>query len=237
MRSRSLSVVIPALNEEGNIKSVCDDVSRLADRCLSEYEILVFDDASTDRTAEIVRQLQRENPRLLLFQNPINRGIGYNFRAGALKARYDSILMVPGDNEIIADSLGPMLRELGTCDLLVGYASNPEIRPLFRRWVSRLFTSLINLLFGLKLHYYNGPAVIPVNLAIEFAPISGSFAYMASILVQALKKRGRDYKEFAFRLQERRYGKTKAFRLRNVIRVISDLVVLVRKVYFGSPVA
>ena len=229
MDSKSLSVIIPAYNEEGNIHSACEDIARVAEKHLSDYEILVFDDASQDQTSEVVQQFQKENSHVLLFRNPVNKGLGYNYRAGILNARCRYAIMVPGDNEVVADSLEGIFKQVGMTDIIITYATNPEVRPLWRQRVSGIFTGVLNFLFGLNVRYYNGPSVIRTDLAREFVSFTNSFAYMAVILVQLLKS-GASFKQMGFVLRARQYGETKAFRLKNVMSVMWDIVSLFWKV-------
>lgn len=227
--SKSLTLIVPALDEEKNIHAVCEALTRLANQCFRHYEILVFDDASRDRTAELVKELQKDCPQIVLFKNPVNRGLGNNFREGVLRARSEYVMMVPGDDEIVVESLKATFQQVGSADLLLGYSTNATVRPLVRRLISRLYTQLLNFLFGLKLRYYNGPSVVRTDLAKQFLPAESSFAYMAVIVVQAIKA-GYRYKQVPFSLRERRFGKSKAFRLKNVVRVFRDILFLFWKV-------
>lgn len=225
MITRSLTIIIPAFNEEGNIESACRDVNDVAKKHLSEYEILVVDDASRDRTAEIVANLQKEIPNLVLLKNPVNKGLGYNYRRCLTEARFPYALMYPGDNEMGAPSLGPIFDKIGTTDMIVTYCANTEVRSFQRRLVSRIFTQSINFLFGLNIPYYNGPCIVRTDLAREFLPATSSFAYMAIILVRSIKS-GASYQTMPFLLIARGHGKTKAFRLKNIVSVIKDVLAL-----------
>lgn len=229
MPSKSLSIIVPAFNEERNIRATCVEVARIAGGEIPDYEILVIDDASQDRTAEIVRELQKSNPRIILIQNQVNRGLGHNYRIGISKARCDYAIMVPGDNEMVAESLEEIFGQVGTADAIICYSENPEVRPQWRQAISKLFTFCVNFLFGLRVRYYNGPSLIRTDLARAFAPSTSSFAYMAVILIQLLKS-GASYKEMSFRLRHRPFGRTKAFRPKNVVKVIWDILALFWKV-------
>ncbi len=225
MNTRSLSIIIPAFNEEGNIESACRDVDDIAKKHLSDYEILVVDDASQDRTAEIIANLQKEISHLILLRNPVNKGLGYNYRKCLSESRFPYAMMVPGDNETVASSLGAIFQKIGTADIIVCYASNPGVRSFRRRLVSKIFTQSINFLFGLNIRYYNGPCIVRTDLAKNFVPSTSSFAYMAVILIRSLK-RGFSYQEMPFALRARGHGKTKAFHLRNIINVMRDVLIL-----------
>ena len=228
-----LSIIVPAFNEEGNIQAVCEGLRRIADQTLDDYEILLFDDASRDRTAVIARTMEKTHSRLRVIQNPVNRGLGYNYREGALRAKFDYVAIVPGDNEVLPESLIEMFRRVGSADLVLGYSANASIRPWQRRFISRVYTRFLNLLFGLKVRYFNGPTVVRTDLARRFAPASESFAYMAVTVVRSLKT-GSSYCEVPFRIQARNYGKTKAFKFKNVVKVVRDILTLWWQIFIRS---
>ena len=225
MTKKSLSIIIPAYNEEGNIRATCEGMTELAQKYLEDYELLVFDDCSPDRTSEVVKELQHANSRILLFRNELNKGLGYNYRAGILRARCAYTIMVPGDNEVIAGSLKEAFQGLGGTDIIVCSSTNAHVRPFMRQLISKIFTFSLNLVFGLKVRYYNGPAVIRTDLARENLPSTNSFAYMAVLLVYCLK-RGASYTHRTFSLRPRKFGKTKAFEFKNVVTVLRDILKL-----------
>jgi glycosyltransferase involved in cell wall biosynthesis len=95
----SLSVVLPAYNEEGNIeKTVSEAISYLKKR-FREYEIIVVNDGSVDRTGEIVRGLSSSNPRIILVSHPENQGYGAALRSGFAKASLDYIFLMDSDGQ------------------------------------------------------------------------------------------------------------------------------------------
>jgi len=230
-KAKSLTIVVPAYNEEGNIVPTCEGVIELAEKYLEDYEVLVFDDASADKTAEKVREIERKNSHVRLIRNERNQGLGYNYRAGVQQAACRYVMMVPGDNEVIAASLETIFKELGEADIGICYAANSGIRPQARQFISRLFTGILNFLFGLKVLYFNGPNVLRADLAKANLPTTSSFAYMAILLVTLLKQ-GHSFKHYTFELKPRLYGKTTAFRFKNVIRVMRDIAQLFWRVYF-----
>ena len=84
---RSLSVVIPAYNEEKRLLATLQQVERyLDDSGWTPYEILVVDDGSTDGTPALVRAFAEDHPEVRLLRNPGNRGKGYSVRHGMLAA-------------------------------------------------------------------------------------------------------------------------------------------------------
>lgn len=218
----SLSMIIPALNEEDNLRGAVSTVLEAIGNRSANYELLVFDDGSTDLTGQIADGLAASNPRIRVIHNPHNFGLGYNFTRGVELARMDYIAWFPGDNEVPGEALRSILDAVGSAEIVVPYIANPSVRSLPRRLLSWGFVSLINLLFGLRLRYYNGLCVFPRRLLLSVPLQSHGFAYMAAILVRLIRA-GHSYVEVSMPTGIRQHGQTKAFRLKNVLSVLGTV--------------
>ncbi len=98
MNSMTLSVVIPAYNEERRLPATLDAVFAWLDaNSYSNAEILIVDDGSQDATRELIAARAKSEPRLRLVKNPGNRGKGYAVRHGMMEAQGDWILMSDAD--------------------------------------------------------------------------------------------------------------------------------------------
>ena len=214
----TMTIVIPALNEEANISAAVQEVLRVVEPRCSEYEILLFNDGSTDRTGSIMEDLARANPKVRVFHNPSPRNTGAVFSQGVEQARYEYIMMVPGDNENPAQALIAPIEAVGKADLVIAYTVNPEVRPLARRIISRAYTTLLNLLFGLRLRYYNGTSIYRTKDLRRIRIGTHSFGHLAERLIKLIKS-GSSYWEVGVPIAAPRGRQSKAFRLKNLIGV------------------
>ena len=222
----SVSIIVPALNEEGNLRGTEQCVKgALKKEAIDDYEILIFNDGSTDRTGEVARELAAEDEKIKAIDNPGNMGFGYNYTEGVRLATKDYVMMVPGDNEIPEEAIRRVLAMAGEADMVVPYTSNTEVRPATRRIISRLFVVVINTLFGLGVRYYNGTCLHRAEL-LKLVPMkSWDFAYMAAILVRLIKS-GATYVEVGVEITQREAGASKAFALKNVVSVGRTILTL-----------
>ncbi|MEW6544243.1 MAG: glycosyltransferase family 2 protein [Nitrospirota bacterium] len=222
MNERTLSIIIPALNEEGSLPTAVTTVlGAIGDR-FADYELLIFDDGSTDRTGAIADGLAAGNPHIRVIHNPRNMGFGYNYRRGVELARMEYVTMFPGDNEIPGEAIQAILAAVGSVDIVVPYISTPAVRSRSRQMISSAFVELVNLLFGLRLSYYNGPCVHRRSLLLSVPMRTHGFAYMAAILVRLIRS-GHSYIEVPMSLQARQHGRSKAFKLKNIVSVLRTL--------------
>lgn len=227
-----ITVIVPALNEEGNLAAAVGEVlGALDDNVFDGYEILIFDDGSTDNTGKIADDLAVRNKNIKVIHNGVTRGFGYNYREGVRLSTRDYVIMIAGDNELPGSSIKEVLRHAGSADIVIPYTINKEVRPLLRRIISRAGVNLVNFLFGLKIRYYNGP-VLHKSEIIKSVPLTtNGFAYQIEALVQLLKS-GYSYLEVGMNIRIREHGTTKIFRIKNLVSVIRTLNKLFWKIYF-----
>lgn len=115
-----LIVQIPCLNEERTLPETVADIPREIDG-IEVVEILVIDDGSTDRTAEVAREAGVDH----IIQFPRNRGLGYAFRAGfdaCLKAGADIIVNTDGDNQYAGRDIAKLVKPIveGRAEIVIG---------------------------------------------------------------------------------------------------------------------
>lgn len=226
----SISFVIPALNEEGNLAAAVKEALGALNNNFSAYEILIFDDGSSDNTGKVAEDLAAQNNNIKVIHNGTTRGFGYNYREGVKLAKCDYVIMIPGDNEIPGSSIKEILRRTGEADIVIPYIINKQVRSLFRRIISKTGMTLINLLFGLRIKYYNGPVLHKSDI-IKSTPLTTSgFAYQIEALVRLLKS-GHTYVEVGMNIRIREYGSTKIFRIKNLASVARTVIKLFWEIY------
>ncbi len=226
----SLTVIIPALNEEPHIANTVNETIDALQDTIVDYEIIIFNDGSTDRTGEISDRLAQYNPRIEVIHHESPRGLGYVYKAGVRKASKEYVLMVPGDNEVHRDSVHDVLKEVGETDIVITYHANPEIRSRSRQIISKMFAGVIRYGSSLNIRYFNGLVVHRTDVVRRaLSEISNGFAYQAEILVRLIQL-GLDYKEVGLTILPR--PKTNAFRFSNLINTIGNTFKLVCRLKF-----
>lgn len=226
---RSISVIIPCLNEEENLGDAYENVSAALKGVVEDYEILIFNDGSTDRTGEIAEQLAQRDPQVKVFHNNPNRGFGYNFIKGITVARMDYVSVMPGDNEISQESIRRIFSLVGKADIIIPFTMNMELRTYGRRFLSRAFTLVMNSLFQCELQYYNGPALHRADLVRALDIKTTGFAFQAVMLVKLIRS-GHSFCEIDMYLQRKRVYKSSAIKTRNIVSVVTSVWELWREV-------
>jgi len=225
-----ISFVVPCYNEEDHIAGTIEQVERAVPLAgFERFEIIVVDDCSQDRSAAIVNELAAEKKQVRLVRNPHNLGFGGAYKVGVSHAAGERVILVPGDDCHPGESIAAVLRKAREADIVVPYRINPEGRPWHRRLVSRCFTFLLNLLFGLRIPYYNGIVLHRTDLLRSIDIKTNSFAFQAEALIKLLR-RGASYATVGIGIVESDKKKTTAFRPRNVNGVVRAILALWREV-------
>lgn len=221
-KGRTVSIIVPALNEERNLADAVATVVNAIGDAFADYELLVFNDGSTDGTGKVADELAAVDPHLRVTHNSENKGFGYNYRRGIEIARMEYVTWFPGDNDAPGEGLRAILAAVGSADIVVGYLSNSHVRSPGRRFISVAYVTLLNALFGLRLRYYNGPSVIPRRLLLTVPINTRGFACLAATLIRLLRS-GYGYVEVPYQTGVRQHGRTKAFMVKNIVSVLGTI--------------
>lgn len=233
MKNYSLSIVIPALNEQENIENTCIEIHKVFKEINIKYEILIVDDGSTDNTFVIAKKLSNKSKNIKVFRHQKNLGFGAAYRTGSLNANKTHVIMIPGDNAHPAEGLLPIIKEIGTKDIIIPYPKNPNARSIIRRVISKLFVSIFNIWFGMKLNYYNGLVLHRADYLKKTNQKTNGFAYQAEILVKLINS-GATFKEIPVKIKERESGSSRAFRFKNLCQIISCFLYLTYKIWLNA---
>jgi len=231
----SITIIIPAFREENNIEAAIDNVLRVVQSVTTDYEIIVVDDGSPDKTGDFARLKAQLDPNIRVAVNVTNQGFGYSFARGVKMGSKEFITVFPGDNDMSALSLKDLLEARGSADLVISYMQKTNKRSFFRQLVSKTFVMIMNLLFGLKLKYFNGAFICRSSLLKAIPIKSTGLAALAECIVRLLKQ-GVSWRAIYFVHVGRSHEKSKAFNLKSFNAVSKTIWILWRDIYFPVPI-
>jgi glycosyltransferase involved in cell wall biosynthesis len=224
--SSSLSIVVPALNEGKNIQSTYGEIKRALDLAhLRDYEIIFIDDFSRDNTFDEMNKVASADSQVRLVRNERNLGLGGSYKKAIGLARKEFFMLVPGDNAWPADGIAEILKQVGQKDIVIPYLAEAGDKGPIRKFLSKGFTTYVNVLFNLRVNYYNGIVVHRLENLRKVSINTDSFAYQAEALVKLLKT-GHSYSECGLKTIPRSDGKSKALKIGNLVRVAVTILAL-----------
>jgi glycosyltransferase involved in cell wall biosynthesis len=223
-----VSFVVPCFNEEDNVAATVESARRSVPAG-KDYEVVLVDDCSTDRTLERMQALAAKDPRITVVHNPVNLSLGGSYKAGVARASGRYVIMIPGDDGFPAHSIREILSRAGQADIVIPVVTNPGVRTRFRAFASRSFVALLNGMFRLDVRYYNGAVLHRLDVLRSIEIRTNGFAYQAEALVKLIA-RGASYTQCEVTIQERAAGRSSALSVRNQVTVLKTLLHLLAEV-------
>jgi len=234
--NNGVTIIIPAFNEEADIEEAIRVVSGIAEKTAPDYEIIVIDDASTDRTAEAINRARGKCRQLRVITHKTNMGFGVGFRHAVEQASKTFITGFPADIDQSVDILADLINHRDDADIVSSYVTNISTRPAIRRFFSAVFKAMTSLIFRMNLKYYTGYFICRRELLEGIRLISQNTAVLAEAKIKLIRK-GASYIELPYETRQRAHGRDKALSFANIYRTLHFFIMITRDIYFRkSPV-
>jgi glycosyltransferase involved in cell wall biosynthesis len=150
------SIVIPAYNEASRLGSTLDRVLNYVISQCWDAEVIIVNDGSRDRTADLVWEYTQQYPFLRLIENPGNRGKGYSVRNGMLNAVGDVLLFSDADLSSPIEEAPKLFHAIEDgADIAIGSRwlkpdTQTKRQSLLRQFYGRAFNVALRVLLGLR---------------------------------------------------------------------------------------
>lgn len=226
---KSISFVLPALNEELLIEKTVNVAIRAAKDLDLDYEIIIIDDGSTDATYQIATSISLKLSNIIVKKHPTNLGLGGAYKSGISLANNDWLILLPADDAWPLNDLKEILLKIGEADIVIPYIKTAGDKSRFRKILSKTYTNLINILFGLNVPYYNGIVIHKTNLLKKIQISSNDFSYQTEVLIKLLTN-GASFVSVGANTNIRNGGKSKALKFSNIVNVIFSIILIYYKV-------
>lgn len=149
-----LSVVVPAYNEAGDVRSALEQIVQAVDRLVGTFEIVVVDDGSVDGTSTVLRSMADEQGCIEYVTHDTNQGKGLAIMTGCREVTGDRVLLMDADGDISPADIAAFTERMDReqADIVIGSKRHPDSEvdyPLRRRLLSRGYSLLVKALFRL----------------------------------------------------------------------------------------
>jgi glycosyltransferase involved in cell wall biosynthesis len=222
--------MMPALNEEKNLRSAVNDVFEANKGFNYDISLLIVNDGSTDSTLEIANELAESNKNITVYNNKYTRGLGTAFMIGVILCKGDYYCYVPADGQVPKEFLISLFKKVGEADLILSYFEDMALRHRHRQMLSRLYTRIYNFLFRTNIKYFNGPALFRLPLLKEIDIPTRFYSFHAETVIRFIKH-GYSYIEVPCKPHERQHGKSTALKWYNFAGVAMGTLFLFADIY------
>lgn len=186
-----LSVFFPAYNEAENIATTVKKAIEELKKCAGRWEVIVVDDGSSDNTANIIKKLIGEEPRVRLIQHVPNRGYGASIKTGMNESKYKYICYTDSDGQFDFKEIHSFIAALNAgFDMVIGYRIS-RTDNLYRRFMAQVLHLVGIILFGINVKDVDcGFKLFKKEILDKIGPLKTASAITETELVTRTKKAG-----------------------------------------------
>lgn len=228
----SISLVVPAYNEEGNLGIFVSSAVPIMRKLSKKFEMIIVDDGSKDKTPQIANKLAKKYKEVRVIHHKTNKGYGEAQKTGFKHAKYELVSLVPSDNQFHVSDFKKYLELIDDADIVMGVRLGRK-ESLMRRINAKIYVFAIALLFWITMYgdidwvkLYRKKVLDSINIESHSAFVD------AEIIIKASKK-GYRVKEVLVKHYPRLKGKPTGANLKVVFKQLSELFKFYLK-YFGK---
>jgi glycosyltransferase involved in cell wall biosynthesis len=148
----SISVIIPTFNQQSKLSYSLMRIKQQVELYFSNYEFIIVDDGSTDKTLTILKNIALTDPHIQVISYRPNRGKGYAVKQGVLHSHGEAVMFMDADLDISPDFIKDYVEKLSISDLIIGSKRHPKSNvtiPKSRAFLSRAFNIFIRAATGI----------------------------------------------------------------------------------------
>jgi glycosyltransferase involved in cell wall biosynthesis len=239
---KGLSVFFPAYNDSGTIASLVITALRSARELTPDFEVIVVNDGSADKTAEILDELARTYPEVRVVHHERNRGYGGALRTGFATATRDLVFYTDGDAQYDPAEMALLWRRFDdTVDVVNGYKISRS-DPVHRIVIGRVYHHTVKVLFGLGVRDVDCDFRMIRRSVFDKVRLEKNSGVICLEMMKKITDAGFRIAEVPVHHYHRAYGKSQFFNFRRLFRTGVDVfklwfALVVRREHLKAPAA
>ncbi|HHI02844.1 MAG: hypothetical protein DRP51_08735 [Candidatus Zixiibacteriota bacterium] len=197
-----ISVIIPALNEEGNIPELCRQFDEMVKRSEYDFELVLIDDGSTDKTFDLIKEAAAQYDFMKYGKHPFNLGLTEALKTGFEISSGGIYVFYPADLQYRPEDIPALVKPIiDGADVTTGWKQGKYSK----RFVSTIYNYLSRKIFGLKVHDLNSVKAFRAEIIKDIFLRRDWHRYIVVLAAD----QGYKIEEVKIPLYKRYWGKTK----------------------------
>jgi glycosyltransferase involved in cell wall biosynthesis len=224
--AKGLTVFFPAYNDSGTIASLVITALQSARKLTPNFEVIVVNDGSADKTAEILDELARTYPEVRVVHHERNRGYGGALRTGFATATRDLVFYTDGDAQYDPAEMELLWRRLDdSVDVVNGYKISRS-DPMHRIVIGRVYHHTVKLLFGLRVRDVDCDFRLIRRAVFDKVRLEKDSGVICLEMMKKITDAGFHIAEVPVHHYHRAYGRSQFFNFRRLFRTGVDVMKL-----------
>jgi len=216
-------VFFPACNEQDIIGDTVESARTVLAGLTGDFEIIVVDDGSADRTAAIVEGIAARDERVRLVRHGRNRGYGAALRSGFASARKQLVFFSDADGQFDLAELPGLLALLSKATVVLGYRIRRSDPP-HRLVIAKVYNLIIRAVFGLRVRDIDCAYKLFRRDVLREVSLESNGAFISSELLIKLRRRGVAMVELGVHHYPRTTGVSKGATVGVILKTVRDII-------------
>jgi glycosyltransferase involved in cell wall biosynthesis len=226
----SISLMFPVYGDELTVQPIIKKAVDLFSRLGCEYEIVIVDDGSPDRSGEIADELARKYDCIKVIHHPVNKGYGAALRSGLAACTKELICLTDGDDQYDVCDLPKLLKVIDYYPLVITFRYK-KIYSTIRIFISWVYNMILRYLF--RTHFRDistGLRLVKRSLLDDVSLESSSPFIGAELTIKAMLK-GYPVGEVGIQTFPRVFGKGTSTSIKNILWTIKDMLMIYQNIF------
>lgn len=230
MQRLPISLFFPVYRDEGTVRVVTEKALDLLSELGSDWEVIIVDDGSPDRSGAIADALAREHPQVRVIHHPRNLGYGAAVRSGLAASRHEYICFTDGDDQYEVSDFEKLLKLGDRYDLVITFRYK-KIYSGIRIFISWVYNRLLRFLFRTPFRDVSTGLRMVRRCVSEDVDLESNSPFIGAELAIKSMLKGYRIGEVGIQTFPRGFGRSSSTSLKNIVGTIRDMWRTYRKIF------
>lgn len=228
-----ISLFFPVYNDERTVERVTEKSLRVLEAVASNYEIIIINDGSPDRSGAIADELARKYSCVSVVHHPHNMGYGAALKSGFKAARYEWICFTDGDDEYDVFDLRKLIALRDFYDLVITFRY-VKVYSGDRQFISWVYNAVLRALFRTNFRDISTGLRLIRKPVLDLIDCQSNSPFIGAELTIKTMLKGYRIGEVGIQTFPRTFGKGHSTSMRNILATISDMLKTYRTIFSDS---